>query len=289
MRIKSFIRPLLASALALCAASATVQALDAPPVKAAAKELPSAKKILDDYSAACGLKDFFKTCTSMELTGTMGIPAMGMEGPMTMYKSSPDMMKMIIKLPGMGETMQSFNGTVAWSMDPSRGPSLMTGEMLDMFKQESSFTAELPETIMKHYDSITVEGASEFNGQMCYELKMVKGKQETTRYYNVKTHLMDGAKTVAPTPMGDIPTTTILSDYKKFGKIMAATKNSMSMMGTEQVLIIKDITFNAVNPSVYALPPAIKALTEAAAKKAAEKPAKNPTSKDAAPADKSAQ
>jgi len=68
-----------------------------------------------------------------------------------------------------------------------------------------------------------------------------------------------------------------------------ATKNSMSMMGTEQVLVIKDIKFNAVDPSVYALPPAIKALADAAAKKAAEKPAKEPSSKDAAPAGKSAQ
>ena len=61
------------------------------------------------------------------------------------------------------------------------------------------------------------------------------------------------------------------------------------MMGTEQVLTIKDIKFNAVDPSVYALPPAIKALAEAAAKKAAEKPAKTPATKESAPADKSAQ
>ena len=164
----------------------------------------------------------------------------------------------------------------------------MTGEMLDMVKQESNFKAELPESIMKHYDSLEVVGTSEFNGQMCYELKMVKGEQETTRYYNVKTHLMEGAKSIAPTPMGNIPTTTILTDYKKFGELMMATKNAMSMMGTEQILTIKDVKFNTVDPSVYALPPAIKALAEAAAKKAAEEPSKKPTSKDAAPAGESA-
>ena len=288
MRIKSLLRPLLASTIALCAASTAVQAQDEAPAKATAKELPTAKKIFEDYNAAVGPKDFFKTCTSMELTGTMGIPAMGMEGPMTMYKSAPDKMKMVIKLPGFGETMQGFDGTTGWSMDPSRGPSLMTGEMLEMFKQEANFQAEVPEILMKNYDSITVVGIADFNGQQCYELKMVKGKQESTRFYNVKTHLMEGAKTVAPTPMGEIPTTTTLSDYKKFGEIMMATKNSMLMMGTEQVLTIKDIKFNAVDPSVYALPPAIKALAEAAAKKAAEKPAKTPATKESAPADKSA-
>ena len=233
MRIKSLLRPLLASTIALCAASSAVQAQDEAPVKATAKELPTAKKIFEDYNAAVGPKDFFKTCTSMELTGSMGIPAMGMEGPMTMYKSAPDKMKMVIKLPGFGETMQGFDGTIGWSMDPSRGPSIMTGEMLNMVKQESNFQAELPENIMKYYDSITVVGTAEFNGQECYEVKLVKDKQETTRYYNVKNHLMEGSKSVAPTPMGNIPTTTILSDYKKFGEIMMATKNLMSMMACQ--------------------------------------------------------
>ena len=49
MRIKSLLRPLLASTIALCAASTAVQAQDEAPAKATAKELPTAKKIFEDH------------------------------------------------------------------------------------------------------------------------------------------------------------------------------------------------------------------------------------------------
>ena len=39
--------------------------------------------------------------------------------------------------------MQGYNGKVGWTMDLARGPSLMTGDMLQQTKREADFNADL--------------------------------------------------------------------------------------------------------------------------------------------------
>jgi hypothetical protein len=121
---------------------------------------------------------------------------------------------------------------------------------------------------MEYYDEIKVVGFTEFNGQKCTEMTFKKGDLTETRFYNTKTHLLAGTKGIYPTEMGKIPVVTHISDYKNFKdpvtscQLLIPTKTAMQMMGMEQLLIFDSIEFNDVDPKVFDLPPAIKALAE---------------------------
>lgn len=236
--------------------------------------LPSAKEVVTAFVDALGDKDMLAKQTSRKISGTMSIPAMQMSGPMVIYAAEPNFFKVDITIPGMGKSLQGFNGKIGWQIDVSRGPSLMKGDVLDMFKREADFHAE--ENILKYYDEVKVLGEVEFNDQPCFELNFKKGEREESRYYNRKTHLLEGSKGVYPTELGNIPIRTITSNYKDFHGIKVATRTAMEMvsMGIEQVLEITAVSINDVDPSVFDLPPAIQALADAAAAEAkAPKPA----------------
>jgi hypothetical protein len=225
--------------------------------------LPTAKEVLTAFVEATSTPELRAKQKSRTATGTMSIPSMQLSGPMKVFAAEPNLLLVDITIPGMGKSLQGFNGTIGWQIDPTRGPSLMEGDMLEQFMREADFHAE--QNTAKHYDSVQVVGETEFNGQPCFELLFKKGDREETRFYNRKTHLLEGSKGNYPTPMGDLPVQTIISDYKTFEGFKVATKTTMQMttVGIEQILVISTVSFNDVDPAVFELPPAIKALASA--------------------------
>jgi hypothetical protein len=74
-------------------------------------------------------------------------------------------------------------------------------------------------------------------------------------------------------PLGKIQVETVLSDYRDFGGLKVPVKTELSMMGQKQVLAIESVTYDAIDPKVFELPAAVKALVAAPAD---AKPAADP-------------
>ena len=51
-----------------------------------------------------------------------------------------------------------------------------------------------------------------------------------------------------------------MADYKKFGDLMHPTTIRQKMMGIEQVMTLTSIEYDVVDPSVFEMPAAVKAL-----------------------------
>jgi len=64
--------------------------------------------------------------------------------------------------------------------------------------------------------------------------------------------------------MGQIPVTTLYSDYKKFGDFMVPTKTVNSMMGQEQVMTVSAVQVGTGAGVTIAAPAEIKALVKPA-------------------------
>ena len=162
--------------------------------------------------------------------------------------------------------MQGTNGKVSWQIDPTRGPSLMKGQMLTQSQIESQFYGELDAE--KIWDEIKVVGESEFNGKPCIEVSQKKGDIESIVYYNKDTHLVEGSKQTVATEMGKIPIVSTMSEWKKAGNLLFPHRltQDLTSMGIKQVMTIKTITFDEVDPSVFTLPKPIEALVEAKSK-----------------------
>ena len=254
---------LLAAALLACGSVGLhAQApAPAPSPTASVAALPSAEEVLKRYRTAIGGEEAIKKHTARSMKGTFEIPAQGMKGDLSIVAAAPDKMHFKVTLPGLGELQRGYDGHVGWSIDPAIGPRLLEGGELAEFRHSADFYDDLHDP--KTFKSITVVGKTTFEGQECFELKLVKDSGfEYTEFYSVATGLIVGAKLNASSQMGSIPVTSMVSDYKEFGGVMVPTVTRQRMMGLEQVTTFLSVSFDPVDPKVFELPPAIAALTQ---------------------------
>jgi len=135
--------------------------------------------------------------------------------------------------------------------------------MLDQTRHQADMTSPLhPETLIAAVE--TVE-KTDFEGTPCYKLKVTtRWNEEYFEYFDVESGLMVGVERSQASPMGDVPTTTVLSDYKEFGGVLSPSKSVQRVMGMEQVITILDVSDMQREDSLFAIPDEIKALMEPA-------------------------
>lgn len=239
-------------------ASAQAPARAAPASRAAAT-LPSADQILQRYRDAIGGEEAIRKHTARSVKGTFEIPAQGIKGDLTLFAAAPNLIRVIVTLPGLGELQRGFDGTLGWSIDPAIGPRLLEGRELDEFRHSADFYDELHEP--EKFKSITVVGQTTFEGQQVYELRLVRDSGfEYTEFFSVDTGLIVGGRLNASSQMGQMPMTSAIGEYKAFGGMLLPTVTRQRMMGLEQVMTIASVSFDPVDPKMFELPPAIASL-----------------------------
>jgi len=244
---------------ALVAGRAVNVRAQAPASPAVSPALPNADEVLKKYRVALGGEEAIKKHTTRSVKGTFEIPAQGMKGDLSIMAAAPDMIRVMVTLPGLGERQRGYDGKLGWSIDPAIGPRLLEGSELAEFKHSADFYDDLHDP--KKFKSITVVGKTVFEGQDCYELKLVKDSGfEYTEFFSVATGLIVGGKLNASSQMGSVPVVSAVSDYKAFGGVLVPTITRQRMMGLEQLTTVISVSFDPIDPKAFELPPAIAAL-----------------------------
>ena len=247
---------------ALVAGSAVALRAQAAPTGSAvpvSPALPSVNDVLKKYRAAIGGDEAIKKHTARSVKGTFEIPAQGMKGDLTVVAAAPDKIRVTVTLPGLGELQRGYDGKLGWSIDPAIGPRLLEGSELAEFKHSADFYDDLHEPAK--FKSIAVVARTSFEGQDCYELRLVKDSGfQYTEFFSVATGLIVGGKLNASSQMGSVPVTSVVSDYKAFGGVLVPTVSRQRMMGLEQLMTVISVSFDPIDPKAFELPPAIAAL-----------------------------
>jgi hypothetical protein len=247
--------PLLAAVLA-----ATPLAARAP-LGQAATALPTARAIIDRHVKEIGGRDAVLAQTSTHATGTVSLPAAGLTGKLEAFHAKPNKFIQRMTLPGIGDIEEGFDGTIGWSISPLTGPTLLDGRLLEQRKFDADFFEDLKSP--DRYQSMTTVEKTTFQGRPVYKIQLVrKGGGEDTEFYDVETGLKAGAITTRDSPMGAMQGTTAWSDYKKFGALLQPVTTRVSVMSTEMVMAITAVEYDRVDPSVFSVPPQIKALVK---------------------------
>ena len=253
---------LLAAALGVPAAGRASAQDPAPAPAAPAPEAApgTVDAVLARYRQAIGGEAAIRSQTSRTIKGVFEIPAQNMRGDLTILAAAPNLMRLTIMLPGLGEMQRGYDGRVGWSIDPAIGPKLLDGRELDELRHSADFYDDLHDPA--GFTSMQLVGRTTFNGEACDELKLVRPSGfEYTEFFSVKTGLLAGVRMTASSQMGSIPLTTIVSGWREFGGVLMPTVTRMKMMGLEQVITIHSIDFAAIDPKAFELPPSIAALT----------------------------
>jgi hypothetical protein len=221
--------------------------------------LPKASDLLAKSAAALGGLDAWKAVKSVRGRGTFEMAAQNLTGSVEVIQARPAQVRLTVSITGMGTIENGSDGKIAWSMDPMSGPSLMSGKALNDAISEAQFDGAFnsPDYVK---EATTLEKTT-FGNRPAYKIHVVtKFNSESTIYLDADTYYPIGMEKVTETPMGALPTTTSVGEYKKFGAFMQPTVIVQSAMGFDQVIRFTSYEYDVVPPAAFDLPPAIKAL-----------------------------
>ena len=247
-----------ALAVLLSASSFAQVPAEKPPAAAEAAGLPDARTIVDRHIKAIGGREAILAHKSMHATGTLSVPASGISGPVEIFGAAPNHVLLKASISGIGEIIDAYDGTRAWSISPMTGPTLKTGKELEQTKLDADFYSELRDP--KQYTMKTIEKTT-YDGRDCYKVSVKRTDgSEDFDFYDVTTGLRAGSTNTRETQMGTMTVSNIESGYKKFGTLTQATLLTQKIMGVEQKITIETVEYDKVLPSVFEPPVAIKAL-----------------------------
>ncbi|MBL0171417.1 MAG: hypothetical protein IPP90_11905 [Gemmatimonadaceae bacterium] len=245
--------------IAMAATALSVAALS--PVTSRAQALPSASDIVAKYVAAIGGKDEIMKVTSIKQTAVMDVPAIGLSAKMEVYAAAPNKMASKTNIPGMGEMLNGYNGTVGWDMNPMQGPRLLADKELTNMAENADFYANMLYSADK-YASMETVGDTTIGGEKAYKVKMVRksSKNESISYFAATSGLLLGGSSTQESQMGTMQVSQSVSEYRKFGALMLPTKVEQSMGPQKMIMTIQDVTINGAPESAFAIPEQVKPL-----------------------------
>ncbi len=221
--------------------------------------LPSAAEVIARYVKASHVDLLVKSHRSTRIKGKMEVPTAAITGTVVEIRSKPNVVMQMMSVPGRGESKGGFDGQNGWSLDPTSGPKLMTGDELNDARITASFTLPLRDTTL--YKTRETVELAEYGAQKCYKLRMVtQAGRESFECFSVETGLLVAAQRKVTSPLGLVDNVTLYSDYKNFGGAMLASRIVSEMRGIRQIRTIESVSFDDVQPDELALPPQVKAL-----------------------------
>lgn len=226
---------------------------------AQATPLPAARDLVAKHVVAIGGREAVLRYPFFRAKGTFGMPAAGMTGEMEVAGAKPNLVLMKITIPGMGDMLQGFDGTNAWSLDPMQGPRLIEGEELAQMADEAEFASVLRESAS--IASLETTEIVTLGGQQCYKVKIVrKSGRETFDCYAVDSGLLIGGFAKQATPMGEIEAVTEYSDYREFNGVKQPMKVTLTMMGQQQVMEFTSYEYGPLDAAVFTPPTPVATL-----------------------------
>jgi hypothetical protein len=228
---------------------------------------PTPEAILNRYVQVTGGREAYDKVKSLTMMGTMEIKGQGVRGELKMYRAEGGKYYTVIDLGGMGKQEDGSDGATAWDKTVL-GPRIKSGV--------EKFLATCADGVMSEYGKAALElgecyskaeyaGEETIDGKKLQKLVLTpkEGKPEE-QYYDRETGLLARVKLVMPSPMGEVPITTIVSDYKTVSGLQVPGKLANQMGPIQMEMTFTTITVNDQLPEqLFALPPEIKALVGA--------------------------
>ena len=225
----------------------------------AGQQLPPANEVIDAYVEAIGGRAAHTSPASIRSTGTIEMPAIGMQGEFEVLQLPPDHMLTRILLPGVGEILSGFDGENGWSVDPLMGAMVMEGQELAEARERANLLANLRDPVVVA-ERETVELA-EYDGESCWMVRLVWiSGRESFDCYSRQTGLLIASEDSQTSPMGKIEVTTRFSDYEEFHGMILPTKMVQTAMGQVQEMFVREVEIDGVDAATLAPPLSIRTL-----------------------------
>ena len=227
---------------------------------AADEPLPKAEELLDKFVEVTGGKAAYENIRNEKWTGSFEFLGKGIKGTVTSYRADPNKSLTSMELEGVGTIKEGTDGQTAWESSSLQGPRIKQGEERAFALREATLRGPLYwRKLYKHVETV---GQETIDDQACYKVVLTpeEGKPET-QYYDKKSGLMVKMAATVTNPMGEIPTETVLSDYKEENGLRQPHKIQQKAAGLEFLITLDRFDYNVDLPAnTFELPADVKAL-----------------------------
>lgn len=228
----------------------------------AEEPLPKAEEILDKFVEVTGGKAAYEKVHNEKSTGTFEFIGKGVKGTLTSYRAEPNKMYTRVDLENIGAIEDGTDGETAWTLSVMQGPHIKEGEERAVSLRQA--TLREPLLWRKLFKSAETAGVENVDGAACYKVVLTpnEGKPET-QYYDKKNNLLVKMTMTVVSQMGEIPTETVVSDYKEQSGLLSPHKTRHKALGQEFEITIGQIDYNIDMPKDrFDLPSEIKELAK---------------------------
>ena len=227
----------------------------------AAEDLPKGDAILAHYVEVTGGKAAYAQIHGSISKGTMTLSAQNLKGSMTIYESEPLKQVTTVEFPGVGKMEEGTDGNIAWSNSALEGARLKQGEEKAIALRAARSDAKFLDW-KKLYKNVETTGVEDVDGKPCYKLTLTPlvGKPELEYYDKVSGLLVKESATVTM-PMGEVPISMTIGNYRKEGAILMPHSIQQSVAGQKIDINVDSVELNPAFPPNRFDPPAeVKAL-----------------------------
>lgn len=220
-----------------------------------AVDLPKAETLLDHYVDVTGGRAAYEKRTTEYMSGTVEIPASGVNGKVEMWGAAPGSRVEMMDIDGVGRIETGTDGTIGWENSAIMGPRLQSGAELRYHLRDAIFNEPLHWREM--YKKVETVGVEAVDGVPCYKVTMtpVEGKPETW-YFDQKTDLVLKMLRTSVTSMGEVNGEYLMKNYKDSDGVLMPTMMIQKAAGQEIRVKFDTITPNAKIPPDRFVPPA---------------------------------
>ncbi|HEX8636480.1 MAG TPA: hypothetical protein VF692_00345 [Pyrinomonadaceae bacterium] len=223
---------------------------------ATAVKLPTVKEILDKYVVAIGGRAANERIKTRTMKGTIELAPMGIKGTVESFAAAPGKSYTKMNLQGIGEIVEGYDGTTAWTINPIQGNRDKTGDELLQMRLLSAFNREID--LGKHYSKMEVSGADKLNDRDVYVVIATPGVAALapeTFYFDKQTGLLLRSDGVSITPEGKMPYQTYFEDMREIDGVKQPYKTRVVLPQFEINTFITEVKHNVpVEDAKFAKP-----------------------------------
>lgn len=248
----------LALAVTACGPKKAPVAVAAP----APAALPAAADLLTRALELNGGASALQAHKTLICHGVLTMAAQGMSAPVSVYQAAPAFLYSRAEMGGVGTLEEGVVDGIAWANDPLMGPRLKEGAERATALRQSDFYFSAD--VASHFTSVETVGTGTLDGHPVYEVRMTpaEGAPETW-LFDVRTGQAVGSRSVNSSPMGEIPITTVFSEFRTIGGVSVPMRTEIRTGVANTVLTFNEVVWDAAEFREPALPEGVAALISA--------------------------
>jgi len=218
--------------------------------------LPSAEELSAKCAKGSGGKEAWAKISTLVLSGTLEVPAMGATGKVEIIAKAPNKILQTTSIAdGQFVQKQGFDGRVGWKYDTQQGLKKLEGAELEEARTDANFDADV--RLKEIYPDMKVTGRTKIGTHDAYAaVAHGAGGKTITFYFDPESGRRIAEDTEGPDESGKVEKTSLtFEEYKAVEGIQIATKIGVTTPAFSLVINVQEVKHNVpVDDATFAMP-----------------------------------